>query len=94
MGGWMGGWVGGWWGIGWVVGHWVGGGVRVCGQVGVMGGRSAERTHAPTPLTPSPPHPGAEECAIETCSFSKYAGFTGVRLGWTVVPEQLKYAGE
>jgi hypothetical protein len=31
--------------------------------------------------------PGAEECAIETCSFSKYAGFTGVRLGWTVVPE-------
>jgi len=36
--------------------------------------------------------PGAETCAIETCSFSKYAGFTGVRLGWTVVPEQLKYA--
>ncbi|KAK9828942.1 hypothetical protein WJX72_002939 [[Myrmecia] bisecta] len=36
--------------------------------------------------------PGAEECAIETCSFSKYAGFTGVRLGWTVVPEQLRYA--
>ena len=32
--------------------------------------------------------------AIETCSFSKYAGFTGVRLGWTVVPEQLRYAGE
>lgn len=31
--------------------------------------------------------------AIETCSFSKYAGFTGVRLGWTVVPEQLRYAG-
>jgi aspartate/methionine/tyrosine aminotransferase len=37
---------------------------------------------------------GAEEVAIETCSFSKYAGFTGVRLGWTVVPEQLRYAGE
>ncbi|KAK9844064.1 hypothetical protein WJX81_003340 [Elliptochloris bilobata] len=36
--------------------------------------------------------PGAEECAIETCSFSKYAGFTGVRLGWTVVPEALRYA--
>lgn len=35
---------------------------------------------------------GAEEVAIETCSFSKYAGFTGVRLGWTVVPEALKYA--
>lgn len=29
---------------------------------------------------------------METCSFSKYAGFTGVRLGWTVVPEQLKFA--
>lgn len=30
--------------------------------------------------------------AIETGSFSKYAGFTGVRLGWTVVPSALKYA--
>lgn len=28
--------------------------------------------------------PGAEEVALETCSFSKFAGFTGVRLGWTV----------
>jgi LL-diaminopimelate aminotransferase len=36
--------------------------------------------------------PGATEVAIETCSFSKYAGFTGVRLGWTVVPEALRYA--
>ncbi|KAK9833832.1 hypothetical protein WJX74_007207 [Apatococcus lobatus] len=36
--------------------------------------------------------PGAETCCVETCSFSKYAGFTGVRLGWTVVPEQLRYA--
>lgn len=35
---------------------------------------------------------GAETCAIETGSFSKYAGFTGVRLGWTVVPKALKYA--
>ena len=35
---------------------------------------------------------GAEACCVETCSFSKYAGFTGVRLGWTVVPEQLRYA--
>ncbi|MEI8125175.1 MAG: LL-diaminopimelate aminotransferase [Parachlamydiaceae bacterium] len=35
--------------------------------------------------------PGAEEVAIEVGSFSKIAGFTGVRLGWTVVPEQLKY---
>jgi len=35
--------------------------------------------------------PGAEECAIETCSFSKYAGFTGVRLGWTVISDKLKF---
>lgn len=34
--------------------------------------------------------PGAKEVAIEVCSFSKYAGFTGVRLGWTVVPKELK----
>lgn len=32
---------------------------------------------------------GARECAIEISSFSKTAGFTGVRLGWTVVPEEL-----
>ncbi|KAK1431245.1 hypothetical protein QVD17_14564 [Tagetes erecta] len=36
--------------------------------------------------------PGAREVAIETASFSKYAGFTGVRLGWTVVPKELKYS--
>jgi LL-diaminopimelate aminotransferase len=30
--------------------------------------------------------------AIEVNSFSKYAGFTGVRLGWTVVPSGLHYA--
>jgi LL-diaminopimelate aminotransferase len=35
---------------------------------------------------------GAEEVAIEIGSFSKIAGFTGVRLGWTVVPDELKYA--
>lgn len=28
---------------------------------------------------------------METCSFSKYAGFTGVRLGWTVVPDALRF---
>lgn len=32
----------------------------------------------------------AEKCAIEFCSFSKTAGFTGVRCGYTVVPEDLK----
>ena len=35
---------------------------------------------------------GAKECAIEVNSFSKYAGFTGVRLGWTVVPSALKFS--
>lgn len=34
--------------------------------------------------------PGATECAIEINSFSKFAGFTGVRLGWTIVPHALK----
>lgn len=29
---------------------------------------------------------GARECAIELNSFSKTAGFTGVRLAWTIVP--------
>ena len=33
---------------------------------------------------------GARECAIEICSFSKMAGFTGVRCGYTVVPKTLK----
>lgn len=32
---------------------------------------------------------GAKECAIEINSFSKFAGFTGVRLGWTIVPKAL-----
>lgn len=32
---------------------------------------------------------GAKECAIEFCSFSKMAGFTGTRCGYTVVPEAL-----
>lgn len=34
---------------------------------------------------------GAKKVAIEIGSFSKLAGFTGVRLGWTVIPEELKY---
>jgi len=32
---------------------------------------------------------GAKDCAIEMRSFSKNAGFTGVRLGYTVVPKNL-----
>jgi len=43
---------------------------------------------------PALPHsiyqiPGAKECAIEVCSFSKFAGFTGTRCGYTVVPKSL-----
>jgi LL-diaminopimelate aminotransferase len=34
---------------------------------------------------------GAKKVAIETGSFSKLAGFTGVRLGWTVIPHELQY---
>ena len=33
---------------------------------------------------------GAKECAIEFCSLSKTAGFTGTRCGYTVVPQALK----
>ncbi len=36
---------------------------------------------------------GAKKCAIELCSFSKTAGFTGTRCGYTVVPETLVYEG-
>ena len=36
---------------------------------------------------------GARECAIEFCSFSKTAGFTGTRCGYTVVPHELKTDG-
>ena len=33
---------------------------------------------------------GAKACAIELRSFSKNAGFTGTRLGFTVIPKELK----
>lgn len=36
---------------------------------------------------------GAKTCAIELRSFSKKAGFTGVRLGFAVVPKELKCGG-
>ncbi len=32
---------------------------------------------------------GAKTCAIEICSLSKTAGFTGTRLGYTVIPKDL-----
>jgi LL-diaminopimelate aminotransferase len=55
-----------------------------------------DAAYAPFIRTPGVPKsifevPGAKEVAIEVNSFSKYAGFTGVRLGWTVVPTGLKY---
>ena len=34
---------------------------------------------------------GAKKCAIEFCSLSKTAGFTGTRCGYTVVPKDLKF---
>jgi LL-diaminopimelate aminotransferase len=36
---------------------------------------------------------GADRCAIEFCSFSKTAGFTGTRCGYTVVPKALRRNG-
>lgn len=36
---------------------------------------------------------GADKCAIEFCSFSKTAGFTGVRCGYTVISENLVSGG-
>lgn len=37
--------------------------------------------------------PGARNVAIEFCSFSKKAGFTGTRCGYTIVPDTLKRDG-
>lgn len=34
---------------------------------------------------------GAKKCAVEFCSFSKTAGFTGTRCGYTVVPKDLVF---
>lgn len=36
---------------------------------------------------------GARKCALEFCSFSKTAGFTGVRCGYTVIPSELEIEG-
>lgn len=36
---------------------------------------------------------GAKKCAIEFCSFSKTAGFTGVRCGYTVISHELVLGG-
>ena len=36
---------------------------------------------------------GARTCAIEICSLSKTAGFTGTRLGYTIIPKELERMG-
>ena len=36
---------------------------------------------------------GAKNCAIEFCSFSKTAGFTGTRCGYTIVPKSIERQG-
>ncbi len=36
---------------------------------------------------------GARTCAIEICSLSKTAGFTGTRLGYTIIPKELEREG-
>ncbi|MDR3021909.1 MAG: aminotransferase class I/II-fold pyridoxal phosphate-dependent enzyme [Clostridiales bacterium] len=36
---------------------------------------------------------GAKQCAIEICSLSKTAGFTGLRCGYTILPKQLNIGG-
>lgn len=36
---------------------------------------------------------GARSCAVEFCSLSKTAGFTGTRCGYTVVPKELNFGG-
>ena len=56
-----------------------------------------DAAYAPFIRTPGVPKSvfeveGARDVAIEVNSFSKYAGFTGVRLGWTVIPSTLTYS--
>ena len=37
---------------------------------------------------------GADKCAIEICSFSKSAGFTGTRCGYTIISNCLEFDGQ
>ena len=37
--------------------------------------------------------PGSRTCAIEICSLTKTAGFTGTRMGYTVIPKELERDG-
>ena len=52
---------------------------------------AAYRAYVTTPDIPLSIYeiPGAREVAIECCSFSKTAGFTGTRCAWTVVPHEV-----
>lgn len=68
--------------------------VKVCKERGSI--LVFDAAYAPFIRTPGIPKsifevPGAKDVAIEVNSFSKYAGFTGVRLGWTVIPSGLKF---
>ncbi|MEG2003151.1 MAG: LL-diaminopimelate aminotransferase [Clostridia bacterium] len=36
---------------------------------------------------------GARDCAIEICSLSKTAGFTGMRCSWTIIPNEISIGG-
>lgn len=56
-----------------------------------------DAAYAPFIRTPGVPKSifeieGARTCCIEVNSFSKYAGFTGTRLGWTVIPDEVKFS--
>lgn len=67
--------------------------VRICKERGSI--LVFDAAYAPFIRSPGVPKSifeieGARDVAIEVNSFSKYAGFTGVRLGWTVIPEDLK----
>lgn len=69
--------------------------VKICKERGSI--LVFDAAYAPFIRTPGVPKSifeveGAREVAIEVNSFSKYAGFTGVRLGWTVIPSELKFS--
>jgi LL-diaminopimelate aminotransferase len=69
--------------------------VQVCKERGSI--LVFDAAYAPFIRTPGVPKSifeieGAREVALECNSFSKYAGFTGVRLGWTVVPDELTFS--
>jgi LL-diaminopimelate aminotransferase len=68
--------------------------VKLCNERGSI--LVFDAAYAPFIRTPGVPKSifeieGAKDCAIEVNSFSKYAGFTGVRLGWTIIPNNLKF---